>query len=133
MREVKYQEGYWRNDDAWWIKAWNHWLNPFGNYHEPLPFPDHLKEKAPDNIVLAQIWWALRNFAHNFTHFWLGIIPRGDRYEWITPDENGWTRVGRCWKKKGWSLCRKSGDIGPYEWYIGWARRGSWGVAFRKV
>lgn len=73
-------------DTKKWFLLWNHYRNPFGNWHEPLPYPERRRIEAPENDFLAFLWWQFwRNPLHNLTHFNLGHVPIGARYEWIEP------------------------------------------------
>jgi hypothetical protein len=123
---------------GWFCRAWNHWLNPLGNYHEPNPYPEKRRVQAEASRLPAWLWWALRNPFHNLNHFMLGITPRAKRYEWVLPDEDGWTRYedGKgyaYWYRPGHrKLGIRKGNLWGREWYIGWMSRGNFGVAFRK-
>lgn len=136
-KEIKYIPKY-EIDTKPWFLAWNNPKNPFANWHEPMPFPEVNENRAPKNELLAFLWWQFwRNPLHNLTHFTLGIVPVGKRYEWITPDEAGWVRNDygdhSCWTKIGKKpKCRKYYSFGPFEAYIGWSERGSFGISFRK-
>lgn len=134
------------------LKVFSHWLNPFGNWHEPLAFPYKRLSAWRDTIwcrfIPEWVWWNLRrNPLHNLTHFWLGITPRGQRYEWIDPECVGWKRT-MVWEKRGkhysdqelWAW-HKKGSLPRYHykfWYRGWEgyfgfmSRGNLGAAFRK-
>lgn len=144
MREVKYVEGnYGRLEKAKWFRAWNHPRNPFGNWHEPMPYPEKRRLEAPKNEILAWLWWQfLRNPLHNFTHFVIGIVPIGDRYEWVTPDEDGWIR--RDGEPPVWVRYRvvngkpkevvrrlRSCSCKRLQIYCGWLSRGAWGFSIR--
>jgi hypothetical protein len=95
---------YRQSEIKWYHKIWNHWLNPFGNWHEPLCYPmKRLEDYKTKDIFFGLIparwipetiyWTILRNPLHNLTHFWLGITPLGERYEWISPECRGWSRT----------------------------------------
>jgi hypothetical protein len=56
-------------------------------------------------------WTVLRNPLHNFTHFWIGITPLGERYEWISPECRGWSR-----KLEG--VSSKDLDDGDFKWEL---------------
>jgi len=139
------------------LKAWSHWLNPLGNFHEPLPYPNkrHVQWKGTIWRFFPEVlWWTLRNPFHNFTHFWIGITPRGELYEWIHPECVGWSRTGVNVSISSledgateWVLYayRKPGKMTRYHFkfwfrlfgtvwngYIGWMDRGNFGMAFRK-
>ena len=126
--------------DKWWFKAWNHWLNPFGNWHEPMPFPEKIDDLSPNNLFLKWLWWTWRNRFHNGMHFIFGITPRSDRYYWVSPTAAGWRRE---YPRDGYARwVKKFGSITvvlPYwtgirwgrEWGIGWKKRGSLGGMFR--
>ena len=116
------------------------WWNPFGNWHEPLPFPEKRRLEAPSvawATWAAWRYWHRRNLLHNFTHFVIGIVPIGDRYEWISPECAGWRRIKgsrySVWVKR-WRmpLPYLFGTVGAFEWSIGWKSDGCWGVNFRK-
>ena len=134
-----------------WLKTFSEPWNPFGNYHEPLAYPykrqrDWEKSKW-SKIIPEWIWWNLRrNPFHNLTHFWLGITPKGNRYEWIAPECRGWRRelawdkVGNKARQELW-VWRKDGKWPRYhykwwafgwEGYIGTMSRGNFGAAFRR-
>jgi len=100
-----------------WFKLFHHWLNPFGNYHEPLPYPLKWADKAQRSVFPSAVWWLIRNPLHNFTHFWVGITPIGERYEWRRPEENGWKKEGDVWRK-GWMKLPRTG-------WIRWQSRGN--------
>ncbi len=123
-------------------EIYNHWLNPIGNWNEPLPYPEKRKLEAEKSWLHPVIWWNLRNLFHNFNHYWIGITPLGQRYQWITPESKGWIRVTNLtikhWQYSYWT----NGKIklpfwnytnGNREFYIGWLRRGNFGIAFRKI
>lgn len=120
----------------WLCRAWGHWLNPFGNWHEPTPYPEKRKIQARDHWLPDGLWWALRNPFHNFCHFWIGLVPLGRRYEWHSPEENGWHRSeGRHlnWWVKPWRIPLPYFKIeGGWTFYIGWMSRGSFGMALRR-
>jgi hypothetical protein len=125
-------------------KIFSHWLNPFGNWNEPLPYPEHRKFEASQQWLPPSVWWNIRNPFHNFCHYWIGITPLGPRYAWILPEANGWVRepdykVTRTWSFSRW---KKSGRISlpfahnlgsNWEFYIGWLSRGNFGMALRKI
>lgn len=127
--------------ERWYFRAWNHWLNPLGNWHEPLPFPEAREEEAKKSWMPPWLWWNLRNFAHNFCHFWIGITPRGRRYEWILPTDKGWEMYVKSdnfswWKKKfyhpsiGWFTIKLPYYNGKH-FHIGWTTRGSFGLKIK--
>ena len=135
-----------------WLELFSHPINPLGNYQEPLPFPQKRAEQYKETVpryIPEWVWWNLyRNPFHNLTHFWLGITPLGERYEWILPEENGWERItgekkstGKdgyinvdWWKKKNrLSLPIIKFQIFGFEGYAGWMSRGNLGLAFRKA
>ena len=101
-----------------WFRAWNHWLNPLGNYHEPLPYPEVRDDDARKSWLHPAVWWALRNPFHNLTHFWIGITPVGPRYAWVSPEEAGWVKRDTVWEK-GWIVLPR------YSGTIGWQSRGN--------
>lgn len=132
-----YEEGTYNVDSKGWFKAWNHWLNPLGNWHEPMPYPLKRQLEAPDNEFLAWLWWTARNPFHNFTHFVLGICPVGRRYDWVSPETNGWYEdtqdfCWRNWKPRRPVLCRKHFRVLGFKGYIGWSDRGSFGISLRR-
>lgn len=120
----------------------SHWLNPFGNFSEPLPFPEKRKIEAEKSWLPPVIWWNIRNPLHNWNHFWIGITPLGNRYEWILPESNGWKRtvndIKGNWQHSYWSKPHRISlpfwnfDNGNWQFYIGWLSRGNFGMAFRK-
>jgi hypothetical protein len=123
-------------------KIFSHWLNPFGNWNEPLPFPEKRKLEAQQSWLPPFIYWNLRNPFHNFCHYWIGITPLGKRYEWIIPESNDWIRttnniVGNrqysYWSKGLIKLPFFNYDNGKFQFYIGWLSRGNFGLAFRKI
>lgn len=99
---MSYTEGTYNLDTKTWFKIWNHWANPLGNWHEPMPYPLKRRLEAPNNEILAWLWWTLRNPFHNLTHFVLGHVPVGERYQWLPPKRDwpqwklvfGWTSRG---------------------------------------
>jgi hypothetical protein len=146
-----------------WLRlVWNHWLNPLGNWHEPLACPQKRVKQYRNTVpqwLPEDVWWGLyRNPLHNLTHFWLGITPRGKRYVWIDPECNGWTRVQGPertklisidkdgvhdilevgWQINWWSKPRRIPLpiikwVGKHwEGYFGWMSRGNLGAAFRR-
>lgn len=126
---------------TWFGKLWNHWLNPFGNWIEPLPYPAGRAKEAESSIWPAGVYWTIfRNPLHNFMTHWIGIAPIGPRYAWITPFSAGWTSNNE--NGSNWTWWSKPNRIslpfynrfGPtWQFYIGWTLRGNFGVAFRKV
>ena len=121
----------------------SHWLNPFGNWHEPCAYPEKRRLEAEKSWLPPAIWWNLRNPLHNFNHLWIGICPRNDnRYEWILPESNGWIREANYKRVGNWDISRwKKGRItlpfayrkgNTWEFYIGWLSRGNFGIALRK-
>lgn len=126
----------------WFCKLYNHYLNPFGNWNEPLPYPIYNKIAADESFLPPIIWWNLRNPFHNFCHYWVGITPLGERYEWLEPEYNGWIRVNNdsnsnwmysYWLKGKIKLPFWEYNNGRINGYIGWLRRGNFGLALRKV
>lgn len=133
------------------LKVFSHWLNPLGNWHEPLAYPRkrqvQYKEAWWSKIVPEWVWWNLRrNPLHNLTHFWLGITPRGKRYEWIDPECEGWerklvwVRYSEGFDQKLFAWVKK-GKLPRYHykfWYRGWEGyfgfmyRGNLGAALRR-
>lgn len=128
-------------DGTWW-KKFNSANNPFGNYHEPLPYPAKRQRQAEESKLPDKLWWNLRNPLHNFNHFMIGITPKGNPYEWISPECAGWIREqGKktdnyeisWWKKGKISLpIFKFNNFLGFEGYLGWMERGNFGAAFRK-
>ena len=122
-----------------WFQLWNSWWNPVSNYHEYLPFPEVRDDEAPENCILKWLYWQFwRNRWHNFGHFFIGIVQIGAPMEWIDPQVSGWQRVVvsekfAYWKKGIVRLPYFETIIGPMRFYIGWKRRGCFGVAFRKA
>jgi len=111
-----------------------------------LPYPPKRHEQWKQSIWRVfpeSLWWSFRNPLHNLNHFWLGITPIGERYEWIKPECRGWEQslwtsddgkwMIRTWRKKG-RLPRHQikfeGDV--WNGYIGYMDRGNFGAAFRK-
>jgi hypothetical protein len=121
---------------SWFCKLWAHWLNPLGNWNEPLPYPKKRKLQAEDQWLPPAIWWAIRNPFHNFNHYWIGIVPRNNRYEWYKPEDNGWTRHENgnwSWWSKPWRLILPYYRVdGSWTFYFGWLSRGNFGIALRK-
>lgn len=131
---------------------WNHWLNPFGNWHEPLPFPEKNALAAKKSWMHPAIWWFLRNPLHNFTHFWIGIVPVFHRYAWVDPSFAGWGRLyyGHKGLVAAWSKTfhirgiRVKMFLPFYQWYfdtrednyfelaLGWRGRGNFTITFRR-
>ncbi len=105
-----------------WFQVWHHWLNPFGNKDEPMPFPEHRAQEALDFHkkwkINKHISWFFRNFMHNFFHYWIGLCPVGKFLEWKTPHEGGWEQGRYFWKKRFIYLPRYNG-------LIGWQQRGN--------
>lgn len=122
---------------GWFCQAWNHWINPLGNWHEPLPYPEKRKVQADASWVPNGVWWTiLRNPFHNLCHVYLGILPIKGRYEWYAPEDNGWRRIeGKhlSWWVKAWRIPLPYFKVeGGWTFYIGWMSRGSFGMAFRR-
>lgn len=126
----------------WLCTYFSHYLNPLGNWNEPLPYPEHRKVEAEQSILPPSIWWLIRNPFHNFCHYWVGITPLGNRYEWLEPELNGWERiVGPNDKKWQYSYWKKGNIKLPFwnyegnswQFYIGWLSRGNFGIAFRRI
>lgn len=133
MREIKYEEGTYSIDKKKWFKAWNHPYNPFANWHEPMPYPEKRVRQAPSNPYLAWLWWQFwRNPIHNFSHFVLGITPIGKRYEWITPDEDGWIRDEGCWIKGKKRRCMHYMKLGRIWIVLGWRQRGNFTISIER-
>lgn len=103
-----------------WFKVYNHWLCPLGNFHEPLPTPQHRIDQAPDNTILAWLWWTTRNPLHNFSHFWIGITPVSEY--WLKPEVDGWVKGERYWHCPKCFLIKK---LPRYNGYFGWQDRGN--------
>lgn len=120
---------------TWLCKAWNHWLNPLGNYIEPSPYPEKRKIQAEESKLPDGLWWALRNPAANLMNHWLGIMPIGEEYETVSPEANGWAREEdgnwSWWKKGPISLPYYRHD-GAWTFYLGWNSNGSFGSALRR-
>jgi hypothetical protein len=126
---------------GWFCRLFSHWLNPFGNWNEPLPYPKKRKIQADESWIPNCIWWNLRNPFHNFTHYWIGIVPLGKQYEWYTPEYSGWVRYSNTvigknysisfWKKGFVKLPIINYNNGKLEFYIGWMSRGNFGIALR--
>lgn len=159
MGTYKYKPNEWHwpeLDNKWWFKAWNHWLNPLGNWLEPMPRPQARVDDAYRSpwyklfkllgMPTFGIWffWTFRNFAPNFFHYYIGITPVGERYEHCDPEENGWVKVFvdeegisqfRYWAKPWrphlpyWTL---KGLPLRLEAGIGWKSSGSFGMHFRR-
>jgi len=136
--ERKYETGHYAIEDKRWFRAWNRPWNPFGNWHEPMPWPPSRREQAPKAEFLAVLGLQFyRNPMHNLTHFWIGITPVGERYEWITPDKDDWEReiespTKACWVRGNKRRCRRYWYFWGMEAYFGWLRRGSFGMALRR-
>lgn len=116
---------------------WNHWINPLGNWNEPRPYPEKRRIEAAESFLPDWLWWAIRNPFHNFNHYWIGIVPLGDRYEWLKPESNGWVReqvssTVSFWKKKHRIPLPYYRVDGSWTFYVGWMSRGSFGMALRK-
>lgn len=129
--------------NTWFCKIFDHWLSPLGNWNEPVPYPEHRKKQAEESWLHPWLYWHIRNPFHNFCHYWIGITPRGNRYEWILPESAGWVRVvvppHSQWQYSFWTrkdrqiklpFWNYDGDI--WQFYIGWLRRGNFGMALRK-
>jgi hypothetical protein len=121
---------------------WHHYLNPFGNWLEPFPYPAKRMEQAQASWLPAPVWWALRNPLHNFMHHWIGIVPVKEHGYWYMPTQNGWERkhVGEpaglfvSYWKKGWiRLPYVSFYSETVEGCFGWTSRGNFGLALRKA
>lgn len=122
----------------------NHYLSPFGNWEEPMPFPEKRRLEAEKSWLPPGVWWNLRNPLHNFTHRFIGITPLGNRYEWILPESNGWIRIVNDivgnWQYSYWTKPNSkiklpfwNFDNGKWQFYIGWLSRGNFGMALRKI
>lgn len=127
---------------SWFCRAFSHWLNPLGNWNEPLPYPEKRAIQASESWMPDSVWWNLRNPFHNFNHYWIGITPLGNRYEWLEPSDNGWVResdavVGEHYHISYWTRGRIKLPIFKWknygwEFYVGWMDRGNFGIAFRR-
>ena len=121
---------------SWFCKAFSHWLNPLGNYIEPLPYPEKRKQQAEESRLPNSAWWFLRNPAANLMSHWIGIMPIGNRYETLSPEDNGWRRVeGKriSWWVKPWRIPLPYYRVdGKWTFYIGWRTSGAFGAAFRR-
>ena len=121
-----------------WCKFYNHWANPFGNWIEPLPFPKKRADQAVKSFLPGWLYWTLRNPLHNFMSHYIGIIPIGPRYAWIRPEENGWKLVEKSETLSFWVKDKFHIPLpfynhnGRWTFYIGWTKRGNFGVAIRK-
>jgi hypothetical protein len=149
---------FWPELDAKpWFLAWNHWLNPLGNWLEPMPRPQGRVDDAYRSLRYKfwkllglptfGVWffWATRNFAPNFFQFWIGIKPVGERYVHHAPEENGWQKEFvdtegavqfRYWWKKFGPLTVKLPYLTArlpfdFEAGIGWKSSGGFGSHFR--
>lgn len=136
-----YQEGTYSCDRKWWFKLLNHWLLPF-NWHEPMPWPKDKQYDKGDGDFIAWLKWTLRNPLHNPAHFLLGITPRGKRYEWLSPTQDGWKRKRgipvRVWgldfvTKHGWVKGKKSRpgyyfNLFGEPAFFGWRERGNFSI-----
>lgn len=119
-------------------KIWNHYLNPFGNWNEPTPYPSKRVKNAEDSWMPSWLWWAQRNPLHNLTHYWLGITPLTEDGSWKTPEEDGWIKEKK--DDSNFSFWKKDGKIprpyfrydGDWTFYFGWTSRGNLGAALRK-
>jgi hypothetical protein len=122
---------------SWWCRVYSHWLNPFGNWQEPLPYPQARAIEAEKSWMPPMLYWTIRNPFHNFMNHWIGIVPIGPQYSWILPEEAGWTRHGRgnrfrYWTRP-WSIPRPYYRVdGKFTFYIGWTDRGNFGMSFRR-
>jgi len=125
-------------------KIYNHWLNPFGNYNEPNPYPEKRRIEANNSILHPNLWWAIRNPFHNFCHYWIGVTPLGQMCEWITLEERGWVHntnpINGNWQYSYWTKPNSkiklpfwNFDNGKWQIYFGWLSRGNFGLAFRKI
>ena len=121
---------------SWFCKAFSHYLNPLGNYIEPLPYPEKRKQQADESPMPNSAWWFLRNPAANLMSHWIGIMPAGERYETHSPEEKGWKRVEgeriSWWKKQGRIPLPYYRVDGKWTFYIGWRDSGAFGAAFRR-
>lgn len=121
----------------------SHYLNPLGNWEEPMPFPEHRRKQAEESWLPAGLYWLIRNPFSNFCHHWIGITPLGPRYCWILPEAAGWIRTVNPqkgpWQYSYWSkpnswfkLPFLNFDNDNWQFYIGWLSRGNFGMALRK-
>jgi hypothetical protein len=119
-----------------WCLAWNHWINPFGNWIEPLPYPENRAKEAALSGWIPSLWWGVRNFGNNFGTFWIGIQPLGPRYCTIKPESNGWVRTKygyfSLWRKKNRIPLPYFNYSGKFEILIGWTSRGNFGIGFTR-
>lgn len=156
----KYQpdKWYWPELDASpWFRAWNHWLNPLGNWLEPMPRPQSRVDDAYRSLRYKffklfgldtfGVWffWNTRNFASNLLRHWIGISPIGDRYDHLDPEVNGWERhtimsgdsTFSWWQKRFGPVTVKlpyytvRGLPFGFEFGIGWKDSGGLGSHFR--
>ena len=118
---------------SWLCRAFNHWLNPLGNWIEPLPYPEKRKLQADASWLPNGLWWLVRNPAANLMSHWLGIMPIGNRYETLSPEDNGWERTENGWWVKPWRLPLPYYRAdGRWTFYIGWRDSGAFGAALRR-
>jgi hypothetical protein len=122
---------------GWFCRAFSHWLNPLGNWIEPLPYPEKRKLRADESWLPNPVWWFLRNPAVNLMSHWLGIMPVRGRYETWSPEDNGWTRI-RVTDRYSFWLKRNRLPLpyyridGKWTFYIGWRSSGAFGAALRR-
>ena len=122
---------------SWFCKVFSHWLNPLGNWIEPLPYPEKRKIQADESWLPNGLWWFLRNPAANLMSHWLGIMPVGERYQTLSPEDNGWTydqitENYACWTKKNRPSLRYYRVDGKWTFYIGWRSSGAFGASLRR-
>lgn len=116
-----------------WFKVFNHWLNPLGNYHEPLPFPEKRANEARESFLHPMLYWLIRNPFHNLTHFWIGITPIGQRYEWKLPEENGWFDDGKYFVNLRWvGINGIHIKLPKFNGWVGWQKRGNFRLGLGK-
>jgi hypothetical protein len=108
-------------------------MNPLGNWIEPLPYPEKRKLEADQSWLPNGLWWFLRNPAANLMSHWLGIMPIGERYHTLSPENNGWKRSESGTWRKPWHVPRPYYRVdGRWTFYIGWRTSGAFGAALRR-
>ena len=107
----------------WFLKIWNHKLNPFGNYDDPIP-PDWCFQRYRKFAYIY--WFFVKNPLHNFCHYWIGTGNYPSEWR-VWHNERRWNLVLPFFSYRGkW-----------FEFYIGWRPKNGgsqiFGISLRRT